>query len=168
MKQLQAHKWSDSFKELMARKSLNLEEYEFCINEWKGAHVSKMIRYYVYAIILFCGGLWAVYEQLWFIAVLLLALAANYNRQSSHHILIDEIIEIQRLLAKFISNNETSHSSNIDRRKEIISEVDAFADSHPYFEELADEISTYISEGMQLEAAYYKALYEKQKKHIEK
>jgi hypothetical protein len=67
------------------------------------AHESKTIRYYIYTIILFIGGMWAVYEQLWFVAVLLLALAANYNRQSSHHILMSEIINHQRLLAMLVN-----------------------------------------------------------------
>ena len=163
MKQIKAFKWSDTFIELMSRsdKSLNMEEYELCVNEWKGAHESKMIRYYIYTIVLFCGGLWAVYEQIWFIAVLLLALAANYNRQSSHHILISEIMESQNLLARLI--NSSSQSATDQTRKENIeSEVSAFAETHPHFDELSDDITELISGGMSLEDAYYKALDDKQ------
>ena len=106
MKQLQAHKWSDTFLEYYGRsnKSLNIEEYEFCLNEWESVHTSKMIRYYIYTIVLFGCGLWAVYEQIWFMAVLLLALAHNYNRQSSHHILMSEIMNSHKLLARLINN----------------------------------------------------------------
>lgn len=105
MKQIQAHKWSTTFKELLSNenKSLDINEYDFCVNEWTGAHESKTIRYYIYTIILFVGGLWAVYEHAIFIAVLLLALAANYNRQSSHHVLMSEIMNHQRLLAMLIN-----------------------------------------------------------------
>ena len=158
-KQIQAFKWSDTFKELMAKKNLNLEEYEFCLNEWKGVHESKIIRYYIYTIVLFCGGLWAVYTQLYFLAVLLLALAANYNRQSSHHMLIDEVIELQRLSAKLI-NKSNENSAEQKERERIEAEINEFAESHPYFEELEDRIASLISEGMSLEDAYHKALTE--------
>lgn len=120
MKQIKAYKWSDTFIELMSRsdKSLNMEEYEFYVNEWKGAHEKSMIRYYIYAIVLFCGGLWAVYEQIWFLAVLLLALAANYNRKSSHHILFSEILDSQYLLARLI--NSSSQGGTDQTRRENI------------------------------------------------
>ena len=62
-----------------------------------------MIINYLIAIFLFCAGLWAVYENAIFVAVLMLALAANFNRQSSHHILISEIMGTQRLLAMLIN-----------------------------------------------------------------
>ncbi|MBZ0095389.1 MAG: hypothetical protein K8H75_08505 [Sulfuricella sp.] len=164
IKQIQAHKWSETFLELMGRKdkNLNMEEYEICVNEWKGAHESKMVRYYIYTIILFCGGLWAVYEQTWFMAVLLLALAANYNRQSSHHILMSEILDAQNLLAKLI-NMPSEQRSEQEKREGIEQEVSAFAETHPHFDELSDTIASLISEGMSLENAYFKALNEKQK-----
>ena len=162
-KQIQAYKWSETFKELMSKKHLTLDEYELCVNEWKGAHESKMIRYYIYTIVLFIGGIWAVYEQIWFLAVLLLALAANYNRQSSHHMLIHEVIELQRLLAKLISSNESQALPEDKREQEIKSIVESFAETHPHFDELADDIASYINEGMQLEDAYNRALHEHQK-----
>ena len=122
-------------------------------------HESKIIRYYIYTIVLFCGGLWAVYTQLYFLAVLLLALAANYNRQSSHHMLIDEVIELQRLSAKLI-NKSNENSAEQKERERIEAEINEFAESHPYFEELEDRIASLISEGMSLEDAYHKALTE--------
>jgi len=57
----------------------------------------------VLTILLFCAGLWAVWESAFFMAVLLLALAANFNRQSAHHILVSEIMGSQRLLAMLIN-----------------------------------------------------------------
>src|SRR6185503_1160264 len=63
----------------------------------------KTITNYLITILLFCAGLWAVYEHSIFMAVLLLALAANFNRQSSHHILVSEIMGAHRLLAMLIN-----------------------------------------------------------------
>ncbi len=113
VKQIKAHKFSDKFIELLSnkKKSLDINEYDYCVAEWAKVHESKMIRYYIYTAILFLSGMWAVYEQSWFIAVLLLALAANYNRQSSHHILMSEIMNHQRLLAMLINKRIMSDYS---------------------------------------------------------
>ena len=120
MKQIQAHKFSEKLLELLSssNKSLDFDEYDYCVTEWSKVHESNMIRNYIYTIVLFIGGMWAVAEQVWFLAVLLLALAANYNRQSSHHILMSEIMNHQRLLAMLINKqslgttvNESSDSS---------------------------------------------------------
>lgn len=104
-KQLEAHNWSANFRELLSNESraLNILQYEFCLDEWKSAHDKKTITNYVITILLFCAGLWAVYEHAIFMAVLMLALAANFNRQSSHHILVSEIMGTQRLLAMLIN-----------------------------------------------------------------
>ncbi len=128
MKQIQAHKFSERFLELFSNenKTLDINEYDDCVNEWANAHNSKTMRYYIYSIILFVGGMWAVYEQIWFMAVLLLALAANYNLKSAHHILMSEIMSHQRLLAVLInkvskdiqsdiSGNKTAHTEPFER-----------------------------------------------------
>ena len=65
--------------------------------------MKKTIVNYVITILLFLAGLWATYEHALFMAVLLLALAANFNRQSSHHALVTEVMDIQRLLAMLIN-----------------------------------------------------------------
>lgn len=108
-KQIEAHNWSASFRELLSNESraLDIQQYDFCLNEWKGVHDKKMITNYVFTILLFCAGLWAVWQSAFFMAVLLLALAANFNRQSAHHILVSEIMGSQRLLAMLI--NKQSH-----------------------------------------------------------
>jgi len=105
MKRLEAHKFTESFLEYWGNKdrSLGIEEYEFCLNEWQRAHNGKMIKNYVITIILFCLGLWAVYEHAIVGAVLLLALAANANQKSSAHILLSEVMDTQRLLAMQIN-----------------------------------------------------------------
>lgn len=104
-KQIEAHNWSPAFRELLSNESrtLDIQQYDFCLNEWKGAHDKKMITNYLLTILLFCAGLWAVWESALFMAVLLLALAANFNRQSAHHILVSEIMGSQRLLALLIN-----------------------------------------------------------------
>ena len=66
MKQIQAHKFSEEFLELLSNeeKMLDMNKYDYCANEWVSAHESKTIRYYIYTAILFVGGMWAVYEQI--------------------------------------------------------------------------------------------------------
>lgn len=104
-KQLEAYNWSANFRELLTNESgsLDFQQYESCLDEWKGAHDKKTISNYLITVLLFGAGLWAVYEHAIFMAVLLLALAANFNRQSSHHILVSEIMGAQRLLAMLIN-----------------------------------------------------------------
>jgi hypothetical protein len=105
VKQLEAHNWSANFRELLTNesRSLDFQQYESCLDEWKGAHEKKTIKHYVITVLLFGAGLWAVYEHALFMAVLLLALAANFNRQSSHHILVYELMDAQRLLGMLIN-----------------------------------------------------------------
>jgi hypothetical protein len=105
VKQIEAQKWSATFRELLSNnaRTLDIQQYDFCLNEWKDAHDKKMIKNYLLMIMLFCAGLWAVWESAFFMAVLLLALAGNFNRQSSHHTLMSEIMGTQRLLAMLIN-----------------------------------------------------------------
>ena len=104
-KQLGGHNWSANFLELMLNESrtLDMQQYESCLNEWKSVHDKKTVTNYAITILLFLAGLWAVYVQAIFFAVLLLALAANFNRQSSQHILVSERLTTQRLLAMLIN-----------------------------------------------------------------
>lgn len=105
-KQLEAHNFSARFRELWGNetRSLDMAQYEACLNEWKGAHEKKTVINYLITILLFGAGLWATYEHALFMAVLLLALATNFNRQSSHHALVYEVMDMQRLLAMLINN----------------------------------------------------------------
>ncbi|GAO36331.1 hypothetical protein SCT_1737 [Sulfuricella sp. T08] len=50
---------------------MDIQQYDFCLNEWKDAHDKKMITNYLLTILLFCAGLWAVWESAFFMAVLL-------------------------------------------------------------------------------------------------
>ncbi len=128
MKQFQAHKFSDRFIQLLGNKTLDINEYDYCVVEWAKAHESKMIRYYIYTAIFFIGGMWAVFEQIWFMAVLLLALAANYNRQSSHHILMSEIMRHQRLLAVLV--NKVSKDMQSDASENETEKNDDFNEDY--------------------------------------
>ncbi len=116
-RQLEAHNFSGGFRELWTNesRSLDVAQYEQCLNEWKGAHEKKTIVNYVITILLFLAGLWATYEHALFMAVLLLALAANFNRQSSHHALIAEVMDTQRLLAMLINRQ----SRDIDSLRDL-------------------------------------------------
>ena len=120
VKQFEAHKFSDNFRELWGNenRSLDISEYELCINEWKSAHEKKTITHYLITFVLFGAGLWATYEHALFMAVLMLALAANFNRQSSHHVLVSEIMDTQRLLAMLINNQ----SRDIEALRQEITE----------------------------------------------
>lgn len=104
-KQIGANNLSTEFRELLASKSktLDIHQYDLCQNEWKGVHDRKMFTTYLLTIVLFSAGLWAVWEHALFIAVLLLSLAANFNRQSADHILVSELLGSQRLLAMLIN-----------------------------------------------------------------
>ena len=120
-KQPEAHNFSGGFRELWGNesRSLDMTQYEQCLNDWKSAHEKKTVVNYVITIVLFLAGLWATYEHALFIAVLLLALAANFNRQSSHHALVTEVMDIQRLLAMLINRQ----SNEIDSLKRSVSSV---------------------------------------------
>ena len=63
--------------------------------------VSQLVKWCV-AAVLAGGVLCGVGTAL--AAGLLLALAANFNRQSSHHALVIEVMDIQRLLAMLVNN----------------------------------------------------------------
>ena len=123
-KQIEAHSWTSAFRELLTNesKALDIEQYDFCLNEWKDAHDKKMIKNYLLAILLFCAGLWAVWENSLFMAVLLIALAANFNRQSSHHILISELMGSQRLLAMLINKQAQQIKSLQEERISVLDE----------------------------------------------
>ena len=101
------NKFSNQFRELWSNenRSLDIEKYELCLNEWQSANDKKMIAKYAITILLFCAGLWALYENAIFMAVLMLALAANFNLISAHHILLSEIMNTHRLLAMLINKH---------------------------------------------------------------
>jgi len=106
VKQFEAHAFSSRFREFWTNdtRTLDMAQYEACLNEWKTAHEKKTVVHYGITILLFAAGLWATYEHAVFLAVLLLALAANSNRQSSHHALIYELMDMQRLLAMLVNS----------------------------------------------------------------
>lgn len=98
-------KLSGKFQELWANqsRSLSISEYEQCLNEWQSAHDKKMMSKYVIMFVLFFAGLWALSAGATVLAVILLAVAANFNLVSAHHILTSENMNMQRLLAMLIN-----------------------------------------------------------------
>lgn len=46
-----------------------------------------------------------------------------------------------------------------EQRSQIASEVSAFAEDHPHFDEVADEMAVFISQGLNLEDAYDRAVW---------
>jgi anti-sigma-K factor RskA len=106
--------WSPEFLDLLnsPSKALSIEQYDLCQREWKAAHEKKTLRNYWLAIAFFVAGLIAVLANVPFMAVLLIALAANFNRQSADHVLFAELLESQRLLAMLV--NARSQKSDDD------------------------------------------------------
>jgi hypothetical protein len=104
-KVLEMKNWTNAFRELLGNQtqSLDMQQYDYCSDEWKSAHDKKTMTNYLLTVVIFLAGLWAVWEGSLFMAVLLLALAANFNHQSSNHILVSEIMGSQRLLAMLIN-----------------------------------------------------------------
>lgn len=110
-------KWSPRFRELWGNqsKSLDIDEYEFCRTEFQNAHDKKCAPKYIATILLLCLGLWALHEGTIVMAVLMLALSANFNLASAHHVLMSEIMNTQRLLAMLI--NKQSQDMEALRRE---------------------------------------------------
>jgi len=116
--------FSSQFRELWSNenKSLDIEKYELCLSEFQGAHNKRTMIQWVLAILFFGAGLWALYSDATFIAIVLLVLAAYFNLNSTHHILMSEIMNLHRLLAMLI-NKHTRDLEGI--RKELKQEKDS-------------------------------------------
>lgn len=129
IKYIDVHNWTTTFRELLANRSrcLDIKQYDYCLNEWKSAHDKKAIANYVLTIVVFCVGLWAVWESAFFMSVLLLALAVNFNRQSSHHMLVSELMGSQRLLAMLINKQSMEIES---LRNQLSDSLDAQEDDY--------------------------------------
>lgn len=83
--------------------TLDISEFDYCHKEWRRIHEKKMMTSFGVTLLLFALGLWAVWEGAWVAAVLLIAIADNSNRKSSHHMLVSELMSSQRLLAMLIN-----------------------------------------------------------------
>jgi hypothetical protein len=112
-------KLSARFQDLWSNesRSLDITEYEHCLNEWQSVHDKKMMSKYAIMILLFCAGLWALSAGATIVAVILLAIAANFNLISAHHILTSENMNMQRLLAMLINKQSQDIKA---LRKEIL------------------------------------------------
>lgn len=84
-------------------RSSAMDEYDRALSESKNSSAKYMGKFYVAEKILFCAGLWAVYEHSTFLAVLLLGLTAYCNRESSDAAQEIRIMSRQRLLATLIN-----------------------------------------------------------------
>lgn len=98
-------KLSPEFHEILSNenKVINLAEYERCLNEWQRIHDKKIMSGTTMAILFFCIGLWALYENTIVVAVLFLALAADFNYSAALSAVQSNSITTQRLLAMFIN-----------------------------------------------------------------
>jgi len=100
-------KWSKEFKELYSNsnRTLSMEEYEFCLSEFNRIHEKRSIFQWVLAIICFGLGLWLLADNVVFGSVLLLALAAYFNLNSSNHALMSDILSANRLQAMLVNKH---------------------------------------------------------------
>jgi hypothetical protein len=101
MKKFREKRWLIDFQDLLENKSQTLSfcQYDTILKEWIYALQNEMIRNGILGIIFFCLGLWAVWANSLFIAVLLIALAAYFNRQSADQELLSGILLTQQMLA---------------------------------------------------------------------
>ena len=99
------NKSSPSFIELLnnENRSLDISEYELYMKESQRVLEKEAITTYLIAVLLFCVGLWGVYEHAIFLAVLVLSLALYFNQKSSISILALKNIDLQRVLAMLIN-----------------------------------------------------------------
>jgi hypothetical protein len=106
-------KLSPRFEErwLNENRSLDISEYEECLNEWRSGYQKISIQKWVVTILLFCAGLWALYENSTFMAVLLLALSANSQLMGVSHIVLSEIMNQNQLLAMLINKQSRDNES---------------------------------------------------------
>jgi hypothetical protein len=74
-------KLSTRFQELWGNqsRSLDISEYEECLNEWQSSYRKQSMTKSAATILLFCAGLWALYANAIILAVLLLALTAYFQ-----------------------------------------------------------------------------------------
>lgn len=84
-------------------RSLTMSEYEESLNEWQMTYEKRSREEWVISILLFCAGLWAVYENATFTTALLLVLAATYYLNSTNHTVLYEAMNQNRLLAMLIN-----------------------------------------------------------------
>ena len=95
-------------------KVLDMNKYDRCLVDFQKAHTKQVIKKLAFAIVFFCAGLWAAAEKETVLSVLFLGLAFNWNNVSSHHALLIEIANSQRLLAMLI-NNQTRATETVQK-----------------------------------------------------
>lgn len=100
-------KWSKEFKELYLNpnRTLNMEEYEFCLSEFNRNHEKRSIFQWILAIICIGLGLWLLADNVVFGSVLLIALAAYFNLNSANHALMSDVLSANRLQAMLINKH---------------------------------------------------------------
>ena len=96
-------------------RSLDMSEYEEIHNEWQRIYAKEIRKTGVISVLLFCAGLWAVYVDATFMAVLLLVLAAHYQLDSKNGSVLHAIMNQNKLLAMLI--NKQSRDMQSLRRK---------------------------------------------------
>lgn len=115
-------KWSKEFKELYSNpnQTLSMEEYEFCLSEFNRNHEKRSIIQWILAIICFGLGLLLLADNVVFGSVLLIALAAYFNLNSTNHALMSDILSANKLHAMLV--NKHAKEIEIIRNKLNINE----------------------------------------------
>jgi hypothetical protein len=82
---------------------LDMSNYEKVVYDSKSSSDNFFLKSAALGVILFCFGLWALYEQSTFMTVVLLALSALCFQESSAAAQIVRIMDRQRLLAMVVN-----------------------------------------------------------------
>ena len=95
-------------------RSLNIGEYEECLDEWQSGYFKGSRKIAVVSILLFCAGLWALYVQAIFMTVLLLALTVYFQLLEQSYVVLYEIMNQNKLLAMLINRQSTEQTTVSD------------------------------------------------------
>jgi hypothetical protein len=100
-------KLSKEFKELYSNpnRTLSMVEYEFCLSEYIRIHEKRSIYQWILAIICFGLGLWLLADNVVFGSVLLIALAAYFNLNSTNHAIMSDVLSADRLQAMLVNKH---------------------------------------------------------------
>lgn len=107
-------KWSDRFKELYlnTNRTLSIEEYEYCIDEYIRLHENRSAFQWILAIICFVLGLLLLAYSSVVGSVFFIAMAAYFNLNSTNHAQMADILNINRIQAMLINKYSKGAKEN--------------------------------------------------------
>jgi len=100
-------KWSNRFKELYlnSNRTLSIEEYEYCVDEYIRHHETRSAFQWILAIVCFVLGLLLLANTFVAVSVFFIALAAYFNLNSTNHAQMADFLNINRIQAMLINKH---------------------------------------------------------------